>query len=415
MNVPSTPASAPAEPNSLSQSTRLRSISNLVPLLQAEADEGEKICRLTDEAVHAIREAGLFHMLLPKELSGQQASYIDALQAVERVSWADGSSGWYVMVVNVICASMGAFLSDRGAKEVFGVNPRAMVAGQGVPRGQARPVEGGYMVKGPWGYGSTIYHADYAHCGCVVMIDGKPKLDESGAPFALLTHLPTSEIELTGNWDTLGLRATGSFDYKTKAPEVFVPEYMTYAFVGSPQQRGGNQYSVGIIGLTTFGHTGWALGVIRRALDEIAKLAPAKAGPFGALGDGAFFKQSYAEAESKFRSARAFVYEVWTELCETLDRGKPATVEQIALIRMAMRHLHNVGSEVTTFAYKAGGGISLRPSLLQRAYRDLHAGTQHVFLSDQIYQECARVLLGMTGKNPRWGGFVVVDDGPKDS
>src|SRR5262249_60174062 len=58
---------------------------------------------------------------------------------------------------------------------------------------------------------------------------------------------------------------------------------------------------------------------------------------------------------------------------------------------------------ISTFAYKAGGGISLRPSLLQRAYRDLHAGTQHVFLSDQIYQECARVLLGMTGKNPRWG------------
>jgi hypothetical protein len=25
------------------------------------------------------------------------------------------------------------------------------------------------------------------------------------------------------------------------------------------------------------------------------------------------------------------------------------------------------------------------------------------------------VLLGMTGKNPRWGGFVVVDDGRKDS
>ena len=223
MNATSTPAAVPAEPDSLKQSTRLRSISNLVPLLQAEADEGEKICRLTDEAVHAIREAGLFHMLLPKELSGQQASYIDALQAVERVSWADGSSGWYVMVVNVICASMGAFLPDRGAKEVFGVNPRAMVAGQGVPRGQARPVEGGYMVKGPWGYGSTIYHADYAHCGCVVMIDGKPKLDESGAPFALLTHLPTSEIELTGNWDTLGLRATGSFDYKTKHRKCLFP------------------------------------------------------------------------------------------------------------------------------------------------------------------------------------------------
>ena len=82
MNATNTPASALAEANSLNQSARLRSISGLVPLLQAEADEGEKICRLTDKAVHAIREAGLFHMLLPKELGGQQASYIDALQAV---------------------------------------------------------------------------------------------------------------------------------------------------------------------------------------------------------------------------------------------------------------------------------------------------------------------------------------------
>jgi len=408
-------AAAPAERKQLTQADRLRSISNLVPLLHAEAEEGEKICRLTDKVVQAIGDADLFHMLLPKDLGGSQVNYVDALQAVEQVSWADGSAGWYVMVTNVICASVGSYLSDRGAKQIYGTKPRAMVAGQGVPRGQARPVDGGYMVKGPWGYGSTIYHADYAHCGCVVMVDGKPKLDEAGAPFALLTHIPISEIELTGNWDTLGLRASGSFDYKTKTPEVFVPDYMTYAFVGSPQQRGGNQFSVGIVGFTTFGHTGWALGVIRRALDEVAKLAPAKAGPFGPLGDGAFFKQSYAEAEAKFRSARAFVFQAWTELCETLDRGKPATVEQIALIRMAMRHLHNVGSEVTTFAYKAGGGAALRPGLLQRSYRDLHAGTQHVLLSDQIYQECARVLLGMIGKNPRWGAFGVVDDGPKDS
>lgn len=405
--VPLAGTDVPAQPD------HLHTISTLAPLLQAEADEGERICRLTDKAVHAIRDAGLFHMLLPKEVGGQEASYLDALRAVERVSWIDGSSGWYVMVLNVMSGSMGAFLPDRGAKEVYGTNPRAMAAGQGVPRGQARPVDGGYMVRGPWGYGSTIHHADYVHCGCVVMADGKPELDASGVPVIILAHLPISEIELTGNWDTLGLRASGSFDYKTKATEVFVPEYMTYPFIGSAQQRGGNQYSVGIIGLTSFGHTGWALGVIRRALDEIAKLAPGKAGPFGVLGEAPFFRQSYADAESQFRSARAFVYETWTDLCETLDRGKPATVEQIALIRMAMRHLHNVGSEVTTFAYKAGGGTALRPSLLQRAYRDLHTGTQHVFLSDQIYQECGRVLLGMIGKNPRWGAFAVVDDGAK--
>lgn len=403
------------EASAMNQADRMRAARSLIPLIQAEADEGERLTHITDTVVAAIREAGFFHMLQPRELSGAQLSYLDAMEIAELMAWADGSTGWYVMVGNAIAASLGAYLPEQGAQEIYGSQPLTMAAGQGVPRGQARRVEGGYMIQGPWSYGSTIYHAEYIHAGCIVMENGKPKMDASGAPEAIVTHFHKNDVELKGNWDTLGLRGTGSYDYNVKGSELFVPDYMCYPFVGIPPQRGGNQYSIGIVGFTSWCHTAWALGVVRRSLDEVAKLAPAKASVFGALGDGAFFKHSYAQAESKFRSARAFVQDVWGDLSETLDRGDPATVEQISLIRMAMRHIHDVGSEVTNFAYRNGGGVALRPSLLQRAYRDLHAGTQHVLLSDQIYQECARVLLGMTGRNARWAGFSVVDDGPKEA
>ena len=48
-------------------------------------------------------------------------------------------------------------------------------------------------------------------------------------------------------------------------------------------------------------------------------------------------------------------------------------------------------SENATFAHIASRGVSLRPSMLQRCYRDIHGGTQHILLADEIVQECGRV------------------------
>lgn len=59
-------------------------------------------------------------------------------------------------------------------------------------------------------------------------------------------------------------------------------------------------------------------------------------------------------------------------------------------------------SEVCTFAYQGGGGIALRPSRLQRCYRDLHAGLQHVLLSDSIMADCGRVLMGHAPAGAHW-------------
>jgi indole-3-acetate monooxygenase len=386
-----------------------KAVEGLLPLVEAEADAAEEQNHQSDRVVAELRKSGIYSMLLPAALGGAELPFVEAMQLVERLSWADGSAGWCTMVSGVMSASAGAFLADEGAKIVYPNGGDVTVSGNGVPRGYARKVEGGYMFRGNWAYGSGITHAEWIHSGCFVMDGDKPKMGADGTPEILLMHHPRDSIELKGNWDVLGLRATGSFDYTLKDGESFIADAMCYPFDGAVQRRGDLQYGIGLAGLTSWGHTGWALGVGRRALDEINRLANQRSDVFGLLADSPPFRKSYAEAEAKYRSARAFVYEAWNGVTESFARGEPASLEQVALIRLAFSHIHDVISEVSTFAHKASRGISLHGGRLQRAYRDVHSGTQHLLLAKEIELECARVLLGRTGPDATWMMFGVKD------
>ncbi len=368
-------------------------VRGLEAVIRAEAEIGERERHMSDTLFAAFAEAGIWHMLTPRELGGSELAFSDALDVAERVATVDGASGWCVMVGGVQHGSCGSLISDGGCRQVFAAGTATNIAGQGIPRGVARKVDGGYMIRGDWSYGSGIWHANWIHSGCVLMEDGKPLLDDHGAPVVLITYVPRTAITLKDNWDVMGLRGTGSFDYSLDE-EYFVEDDLSYVYSKNSVERGGWQYSLGIVGFTAWGHTSFALGVGRHALDEVAAIAREKGGPFGLLADGPSFQEKYARAEAKYRAARALVYQAWNDLDETLAREEPASLEQIALIKLAFRYSHEVMSEVCTFAYNGGGGVALRQSALQRCYRDLHAGLQHVLLSDPIMADCGRVLMG---------------------
>ena len=372
----------------------------LRPLIEEQADEAERLRHMTDKTVETFHSEGLYRMLLPKELGGFELSWVEAMKVVEQVAYADGSTGWCLMVGNIEVGAGGAYLPEAGIEQIFANGNEILIAGQGIPRGFAREVDGGYMIHGDWSYGSGIFHADYIHTGCILMDGDRPVMLDNGLPEVIICHVAKKDIELKDNWEVMGLRGTGSYDYSID--EMFVPAELCHSFSQSQPARGPNMYAVGLVGYTTWGHTSFALGVGRRALDEVAELARTKGNVFGLLGEGASFQERYARAEAQFRSAHAFCYEAWQDLCDTMAAGGNANKQQIALIRLAMRHIHEVVSDVCTFAHKSGGGVSLRPSVLQRCYRDIHAGTQHILLSDQIIQDCGKVLLDMTPESSQW-------------
>jgi len=76
--------------------------------------------------------------------------------------------------------------------------------------------------------------------------------------------------------------------------------------------------------------------------------------------------------------------------------GDPPSLEQRALVRTSTTWCTEIAAEVADFAYRFAGTDSLRvPSDLQRAWRDIHAGTQHIFVADRTYLDSAQVFLGI--------------------
>jgi alkylation response protein AidB-like acyl-CoA dehydrogenase len=387
-----------------------RRLDDLLPLVEARAQEAENLGRMTDEVVAALRAGGFYTMLFPKEVGGPELSPVEVVSLLERMSYAHASAGWCAMVNNMEGATMAIFLDQKGIDAVFQNGPDITIAGNGVPRGFARPVDGGHMIKGNWAYGSSIFHADWIHSGCFVMdAAGKEMvIQENGTPKIIVAHHPRASIKLLGNWDVLGLRATGSFDYTLASDEeLFVPHHMAYDFDISAPLRGSVQGYLGLAGYSALIHTAWAAGAGRRVLDELGKVIRQRQDPFGKSAESASFKFQYAQTEARYRAARALVYETWNSISQSSAQGVLPSLEQMTMVKLTLRHVHDAISDVGTFAHRAARGASLHNTPMQRFYRDIHSGTQHILLADQIVEECGRALLGLTGEGAKWTVFGV--------
>jgi indole-3-acetate monooxygenase len=355
----------------------------LVPLLDEHADFADEFGYLSDEVVAALHADGLFAMWVPGALGGAELNPLQSLEVIEQLSYGDPSAGWVVMAASLSIGTGAAYLADEAVGELFADGKLPVIAGQGTRPGVAVPTEGGFLVSGSWSFASGIKHATHIHTLAIIEGTGEPRI----------FVVPVDKATLIDNWDVLGLRGTGSIDYTIDG--VFVPEAYSHFAVTEEPRRGGNLYHIGIIGFAEICHSGWALGVGRRLLDELAGLVQEKAGRPGAQADNAAFHEGFAKAEARYRSARAFVIEAWTDALATLDTGEHLAVRQHTLIRLALANVTHALHDVANFVYLAGGTTALRSGTIQRIYRDVHAGTQHVTSSPVVVQTCGRELAGL--------------------
>ena len=368
----------------------------LVPLLDAEAEFADNEGELSPAAVAALHRDGLLKLWVPEKLGGAELDPVHSLEVLENLSYADASAGWVTMAANLSIGTAGAYLSDHAVAELWGDGKQPVIAGQGTRPGTAKMVDGGLLLSGSWSFGSGLKHSSHVHSLGII--------EETGEPRIFVT--PIEAVNLIDNWDVMGLRGTGSIDYTMES--VFVPNGWSHFAVTTTPERGGSLYGLGIIGFAVACHSGWAMGVGRRLLDELAELVQLKAGRPGAQADSVAFQQGYAEAEAKFRAARALVMESWTDLSKSLYAGDGISVRQHTLVRLALTHITKTLHEIATFVYLAGGTTSLRRGTIQRMYRDVFAGTQHVTSSPNVWQTCGRELMGVA-QGKTWQFLDLVD------
>jgi len=366
----------------------------LTALVEREADRSESDATLSPTVVEALHESGLFGLMVPKELGGAEADLPTVIEVYEEVCRADGSTGWTLLANATTSAFAGAYTGAAAVDVMFDGARTPVAAGQFSPRGTAVRDGDGYTISGRYSFGSGSAHSAWIGGGALELRDGDLVASASGTPVIRAYFVPRDRVNFLGNWDVMGLAGTGSYDYEV--PEQHVDDAFTFDLVNAEARRGGPVYRLGVLGLTAAGHAAFALGVGRRGMEELTRIVQTKhrlgADP---LRDQQLFRHDYAMHDAAMHAARAFVFESFAVVQDGLEAGDDPTPVQRQRLRQATTYATRVATDTVRFAYTAAGTDALRPSVLQRCFRDLHAATQHLVVDNNTLTETTRVLLGL--------------------
>jgi alkylation response protein AidB-like acyl-CoA dehydrogenase len=342
----------------------------IAPVIRAAAGEVEAQGRLTDDVVKVLSDSELFWLATSATVGGGGASLVETVRVIEEVTAADTSTGWSMMVNLDLTGLVTAHCQDAALDTVYADGKPIFAGSLARPgAGVLTEVDGQLRLSGDFQFASGSAYANWFLTGAL----------RDGEPVAVI--VPRSYVELIGNWDVVGLRGTGSQDYRVAdypvPPEMFLS-------IGAEPRRGPSMHRLHVLQLGPVMHAGIALGVGRRAFDELhatARIEAAKPGKTP-LPDQSYFMYEFVQIEAAYRAARAYCLEVAREAQEVVDRGETASDLLVARLYQATAHATRVARDAVGFAYAWSGTRALRtPNPLEKLLRDVHGITQHMIVS----------------------------------
>ncbi|MFL5352459.1 acyl-CoA dehydrogenase family protein [Archangium sp.] len=366
---------------------------HLAPKVSARSEEIEAARRLPADLARELAEAGLFRLVVPETYGGFELHPAQVIEAVETIAHADGSTGWCVMI-GALTAMCSAWLPEPAARIIYGA-PDVITGGVAAPQGRAELVEGGYRVTGRWSWASGSQNCRWLTGGVVVTKNGAPVMRE-GMPETRIVLFPIEDVTLHDTWHAAGLCGTGSGDMEVR--DIFVPAERAISLLTTRPQVDRPLYAFPAFGLLGVGIPAVALGIARRAIDELTTLAnQKKLMPLGrhTLATRPAVQEAVAEAEATWRAARAFLLEAANTTYDAAMR-REVTLRHRADLRLAYTHATRSAARVVDRMYEVGGGASVyRSSPLQRCLRDIHVATQHAMVAPPTLEIIGSVLLGV--------------------
>src|SRR5262245_10486811 len=114
----------------------------LAPRIRARAAEIEATRQLPADLVMELAEARVFKVAVPEAEGGLGADVLTALQVIEEIARADGSTGWCV-AMGINSFRQSAQLAPEVRRELFFSEPIGVSAGPARERGRAGAGSGG--------------------------------------------------------------------------------------------------------------------------------------------------------------------------------------------------------------------------------------------------------------------------------
>jgi len=374
--------------------TPLEAARALGPSIAERSDEIEEARTLPFDIVDAIRPSQAFRLYVPTDLGGPAATAWEGLTVIEEYAYHDGSTGW---AVNIAATSslLASYLPHNWGETIYG-DLNSITGGFAAPVGRATPVEGGLRVSGQWQWGSGIQHCTWIGGGCMLVDESgavSPRHDGLVSPYVFFD---LDDVEVVDTWEVSGLSGTGSVDYRVT--DAFVPEGRWVQIGVDVPTRDNPLAGFSFYGLLALGIASAAVGIARRANDELVTLAATKRpqGSSRPLAERPPVQADVAIAESKLKAAWSLVEDTVEDAWRTATAGDRLTDEQKRLLRLAATHATQTAAETTELAYKAAGGAAVyNTSPIQRCFRDVFVATQHAMVAPRTFELAGRMRLGL--------------------
>ncbi|MBX9427570.1 MULTISPECIES: acyl-CoA dehydrogenase family protein [Streptomyces] len=374
----------------------VRRAGELAPLLKKNAAQAEEDRRLQDETIEALAGAGLFKLRVPKRYGGYEADTRTLVEVAAELGRADGATAWTTSVY-WIPTFMACLFPDSVQDEVFST-PDVRICGTLSPSAFAAPAEGGIVVNGKWSFVSGARHAHWQE---IIAVQPTP----DGQHLPVMALVPMSDLQIIDDWDTSGLRGTGSVS--TVAQDVFVPQERVIPLPAILQGQYASElnaasavYRVPLLPVAAASSVGTALGLARAARDVFFDRLPGRTLTYTAYetqAEAPITHHQVAEAVLKIDQAEFHAFRLADLVDSKGVAGEEFTLEERARARADMGAVVRLAKEAVDILASASGGSSIyRDVPIQRISRDIQAISLHALMNPQTNNELyGRVLCGL--------------------
>ncbi|MBF6243475.1 flavin-dependent monooxygenase [Nocardia elegans] len=354
-------------------------VRDLLPAIGERAVTAEQERRVPAETIRELTEAGVFRMLQPSRFGGAEESPVAFYEVIRAIATVCPSTAWVASVLGAHPWQLALF-DPRAQQDVWGEDPDTLVSSSYAPTGKLTPVDGGFEMSGRWSFSSGCDHADWAFLGAVV-----PN-DQGGADY-LTVLVPRTDYRIEDVWHVSGLSGTGSNDIIVE--KAFIPAYRAYsaadqsALVGPGQEvNTAALYRISFASVFSNTITAPIIGAAQGAYESHLRRQRERVRlSYGGqkVAEDPFAQVRIARAASEIDAAILQQERNITEQLCYAEAGEEIPYE----LRLRTRRDQVRGTERAIYAidllFENSGGHSIRkPNVIERNWRDAHAGNAHV-------------------------------------
>jgi 3-hydroxy-9,10-secoandrosta-1,3,5(10)-triene-9,17-dione monooxygenase len=371
---------------------------------EREAFEADRNARFSQELIRRYHREGFHRLLRPKRYGGMGLGPRDFMEFVRTVAYHNVAAAWLAYFYPIHEAWV-AFLPPKGREEIF--QSDELVVDVFTPLGKVEPEGEGFRLSGEWKFASGVLYAQWIGLGSMVPLEGGP-------PQPCLMAVRVDEVEIVENWDTLGLRPTGSNGIRAEGVYVpperilpLVPVVSTGKPIGGEYDEDEPLYRVSFMPMFLMGFPALALGGVERLVEMFAERTRNRARIYqlGAReAENASGIHAMAEVHLKQETLRALYERYANQLEAWVAEGRSVATDEERERMFALRAAVAKGAVdlATQVLTTLGGTAVYKGDKVELFVRDLLTVACHTtHLYEDALQGYGKALLGL-GAHPLW-------------